>query len=140
MNLSRSFLVAIALTAAPDALAQVAAQKPAAEEPPVAVSQPKDPPYEAKLVRLAEVLGSVHYLRTLCGDDSMAWRISMEELLAAENPPADRKAKLIARFNHGYRAFDGIHKQCSQTAGTALARYMDEGEKLADDIASRYGN
>jgi uncharacterized protein (TIGR02301 family) len=130
----------LALVAAFPAFAQEAVDKPAAEEPPVAVSVPKDPPYEAKLSRLAEVLGSVHYLRTLCGDSSMAWRTSMEELLAAENPAPERKARLIARFNHGYRAFDSVHQQCNETVGTALARYMAEGEKLAGEIASRYGN
>jgi uncharacterized protein (TIGR02301 family) len=140
MSILKTILLAMALAATTQVLAQEAAEKPASNEPPVAVSAPKGPPYEAKLSRLAEVLGSVHYLRTLCGDNSMAWRVSMEELLTAENPAAERKAKLIARFNHGYRAFDGVHKQCSQTAGIALARYMEEGEKLADDIASRYGN
>ena len=64
----------------------------------------------------------------------------MEELLAAENPDAERRARLVARFNHGYRAFDAVHQQCNDTAGTALAQYMEEGEKLADEIASRYGN
>jgi uncharacterized protein (TIGR02301 family) len=140
MNLWKSALVGIALVAVTQVAAQETVQKSVVEEPPVAVTVAKDPPYEAKLSRLAELLGSVHYLRTLCGDNSMAWRTTMEDLLAAENPSAERKAKLIARFNHGYRAFDSIHKQCSQTAGTALARYMDEGEKLAEDIASRYGN
>ena len=132
------FLLALAATA--QAVAQEAAQKPADEEPAVSVSVPKDPPYEVKLSRLAEVLGSVHYLRTLCGENGMAWRTLMEELLAAENPDAERRARLVARFNHGYRAFDAVHQQCNDTAGTALAQYMAEGEKLADEIASRYGN
>ena len=140
MGIVKTILLAIALATTGQVFAQDAAQKSPAEEPPVTVSVSKDPPYEAKLSRLAEVLGSVHDLRTLCGENSMAWRISMEELLAAENPATERKAKLIARFNHGYRAFDGVHQQCSQTAGIALARYMEEGEKLAEDIASRYGN
>ena len=140
MSRKKTVLLALALGAAFPAIAQEAVRKPGAEEPPVTVSVPRDPPYEAKLSRLAEVLGSVHYLRTLCGDSSMAWRTSMEELLKAENPAADRKARLVARFNHGYRAFDGVHQQCNETAGTALAKYMAEGEKLAGEIASRYGN
>ncbi|MGB8817926.1 MAG: TIGR02301 family protein [Rhizobiaceae bacterium] len=112
-----------------------------AEAPPQPVpALVPDPPYEAKLVRLAEVLGSVHYLRRLCGEKSMEWRQSMEELVQAENPRPERKAKLIASFNHGYRAFDGVHVRCSESAGSALALYMAEGETLANDIASRYGN
>lgn len=133
-------MLAAALAASSLAVAQENGGKPEAEEKPLVESISKDPPYEAKLSRLAEVLGSVHYLRTLCGDKSMAWRDSMEELLAAENPAPDRKARLVARFNHGYRAFNSVHQQCNETAGTALARYMAEGEKLAGDIAARYGN
>ena len=36
-----------------------------------------------KLERLSEVLGSVHYLRNLCGEKSNMWREKMDELLAA---------------------------------------------------------
>jgi uncharacterized protein (TIGR02301 family) len=120
-------------------LAQEGGQAAQTEAPPE-VATAKDPPYEARLSRLAEVLGSVHYLRSLCGDKSMAWRGSMEELLAAENPSPERKAEFVARFNHGYRAFHSVHQQCNQSAGTALARYMQEGEKLAEEIASRYSD
>jgi uncharacterized protein (TIGR02301 family) len=140
MSRTKNVLVVLALLATAQAHAQEAAQKPGAEEPAATVPVPRDPPYEAKLSRLAEVLGSVHYLRTLCGETGMTWRASMEELLAAENPDAERKARLVARFNHGYRAFDVVHQQCNESAGTALARYMAEGEKLAGEIASRYGN
>jgi uncharacterized protein (TIGR02301 family) len=116
------------------------AQEKAAVPPQPVPAIAQDPPYEAKLVRLAEVLGSVHYLRRLCGEKSMIWRQSMEDLVQAENPPPERKAKLIASFNHGYRAFDGVHVRCSESAGSALALYMTEGEALSNDIASRYGN
>lgn len=140
MNWLKITFLALLLPVSAQAFSQESGQKQAAEEAPVPAVSAKDPPYESKLSRLAEVLGSVHYLRTLCGDKSLAWRKSMEELLAAENPPPDRRARLIARFNHGYRAFDGVHQQCTETAGTALERYMVEGEKLADEIASRYAN
>ncbi len=52
-------------------------------------------------MRLAEILGSLHYLRTLCGEAGGRWRTEMEGLLEAENPDTERRAKLIARFNHG---------------------------------------
>lgn len=140
MSALKIVLLTLALAVATLANAQDTTQDPAKEEPAATVSVAKDPPYEAKLSRLAEVLGSVHYLRTLCGETGMTWRASMEELLAAENPDAERKARLVARFNHGYRAFDAVHQQCNESAGIALARYMAEGEKLAGEIASRYGN
>lgn len=101
---------------------------------------PPDPPYEAKLMRLAEVLGSVHFLRRLCGDQSTSWRDSMGELIENEVPTPERKAKLTASFNHGYRSYDGVYLRCTDAATTALSLYMREGEALTLDISTRYGN
>lgn len=97
-------------------------------------------PYESRLVRLAEVLGSLHYLRNLCGEEGDAWRSQMEALLAAENPPPDRRARLIAGFNHGYRSFGGVYVTRTASAIEAISRYMKEGETLARDVAGRFGN
>ena len=98
-----------------------------------------DPPYQAKLERLAEVLGSIHFLRRLCGEESMVWRDSMGELIENEVPSADRKARLTASFNHGYRSFDGVYTRCTDAASIALGKFMAEGESLTQDIATRYG-
>ena len=44
-------------------------------------------PYDPYLLRLAEVLGSVHYLRTLCQTgEGNVWRDAMTDLIALENP------------------------------------------------------
>ena len=99
-----------------------------------------DPPYQAKLERLSEVLGSIHFLRRLCGEESMVWRDSMGELIENEVPTADRKARLTASFNHGYRSFDGVYTRCTDAASLALGKFMAEGEALTQDIATRYGN
>ena len=99
-----------------------------------------DPPYEAKLMRLAEVLGSLHFLRRLCGEQSAMWRDSMGELIENEVPTPERKARLTASFNHGYRSFDGVYLRCTDAAATALSQYMSEGEALTLDISTRYGN
>ncbi len=99
-----------------------------------------DPPYEAKLERLAEVLGSLHFLRRLCGEQSPIWRDSMGELIENEVPTAERKARLTASFNHGYRSFDGVYLRCTASATEALNKFMSEGEALTLDISTRYGN
>lgn len=99
-----------------------------------------DPPYEAKLERLAEVLGSLHFLRRLCGEQSTVWRDSMGELIANEAPTVERKARLTANFNHGYRSFDGVYMRCTASAADALNKFMSEGEALTLDISTRYGN
>ncbi|MER9119925.1 TIGR02301 family protein [Mesorhizobium sp. M0954] len=97
-------------------------------------------PFEPGLMRLAEVLGSLHFLRNLCGEKGDRWRAEMEKLIASENPTPERRARFIASFNRGYRSFGGTYTQCTASATEAISRYMKEGETLSRDIASRYGN
>ena len=97
-------------------------------------------PFEPGLMRLAEILGSLHFLRNLCGEKGDQWRAQMEKLLEAENPDPERRARFVASFNRGYRSFGGTYTQCTASATEAIARYMKEGEQLSRDIASRYGN
>lgn len=99
-----------------------------------------DGPYEPGLMRLSEVLGSLHFLRNLCGEKGDKWRGEMEKLLASENPDPERKARLTASFNRGYRSFAGTYTTCTSSATEAIARYMKEGEALTREIASKYGN
>jgi uncharacterized protein (TIGR02301 family) len=100
----------------------------------------EDPPYNEKLLRLAEVLGSVHFLRNLCGETTNQWRDAMNDLVVSENPTPERKAKIIASFNHGYRSYGGIYLRCTQAATTALDQFMSEGKALSEEIAQRYAN
>ena len=97
-------------------------------------------PFESRLMRLAEVLGSLHYLRNLCGESGNHWRDQMEKLIDAEKPDAARRARFIANFNRGYRSFDDIYVNCTRSAAEAISRYMKEGEALSREIAGRYGN
>ncbi|MCA0276410.1 MAG: TIGR02301 family protein [Proteobacteria bacterium] len=97
-------------------------------------------PFEPGLMRLAEVLGSLHFLRNLCGEKGTQWRAEMEKLIQAENPTPERRARFIASFNRGYRSFDGTYTACTPSATEAISRYMKEGEALSRDIASRFGN
>ena len=97
-------------------------------------------PFEPGLMRLAEVLGSLHFLRTLCGESGDQWRVQMEKLLESENPDPERRARFIASFNRGYRSFSATYTHCTASATEAIGRYMKEGETLTRDIASRYGN
>lgn len=97
-------------------------------------------PYDDKLMRLAEILGSLHFLRNLCGDTGTEWRDRMISLVDAEQPEADRKEKLYARFNHGYRTFASTYLSCTEAAASAIDSYMKEGEALTGEIVARYGN
>lgn len=106
-----------------------------------AVAQPKNQaPFEPSLMRLSEVLGSLHYLGGLCAQPAPKWRELMEKLIVAEAPSEERKAQLTASFNRGYRSFSSIYSTCTDSAKTAFERYRAEGEKLAGETATRFGN
>ena len=100
-----------------------------------------DGPFIEALSRLATVLGSLHFLRTLCAaEDTSIWRDEMGRFIAAQKPGEADKRRLIASFNNGYRAYESTYRSCTDAARLAHNRYQSEGEKLAQDIVTRYGN
>jgi len=110
------------------------------ETPPSTGNGEPIAPYDDKLLRLSEILGAVHYLRTLCGaKEGTKWRDSMNAILLAEEPGPKRKARLIANFNRGYRTFYGSYSTCTASALLAVDRYMEEGASLSKQITNRYG-
>jgi uncharacterized protein (TIGR02301 family) len=120
------------------ARAQESAPAEAAPEAPAARSEA---PFMKPLGRLASILGSIHFLRTLCGDeDGAAWRRRMEELLAAQAPGEADRRYLVGSFNSGYRAFESTYRECTPAARVAVNRYQGEGVTLAREISARYGN
>jgi len=137
-----SLLVFAGLVSAGPTMAQGGKNAPPPPPPEEAAPQVVIVPYDDKLARLAEILGSVHYLRTLCkapGADE--WRTDMQQLLDSEtNGEQQRKEKLTAAFNRGYRAFASVYTDCTQAAIVAEERYRNEGATLATEITSRFGN
>jgi uncharacterized protein (TIGR02301 family) len=92
-------------------------------------------PYDDKLNRLSEILGAVHYLRELCGqNDGQMWRDQMREILAADGGSGLRRAMLTRSFNNGYRSYGRTYQACTPSAQTAIARYLAEGSQLADAL------
>jgi len=92
-------------------------------------------PYDDKLARLSEILGAVHYLRELCGqNDGQQWRDQMREILTADGGSALRKAMLTRNFNNGYRSFGRTYQACTPSAQTAIGRFLAEGAQLADGL------
>lgn len=106
---------------------------------PMATLAQPSAPYDEKLARLAEVLGSIHYLSNLCTEPSNRWRDEMEQLLSAERPDPVRRARLIAAFNKGYRSFDSVYARCTDQARIAADGYVAEGRTLALELANTYG-
>ena len=98
-------------------------------------------PYDADLQRLAEILGSLQYLRTVCGaNEGQKWRSEMQALIDAEAPGGERRRQIVARFNRGYRGFEQTYRTCTPAADLAIRRYLEEGAKIARDITARYAN
>ncbi len=88
-------------------------------------------PYDAQLLRLSEILGAVHYLRELCGqNDGQTWRDQMRELTNAEGASALRKARLVENFNKGYRGYSRTYRTCNRSAIIAINRFIDQGAAI----------
>ena len=98
-------------------------------------------PFDGDLQRLAEILGALHYLRALCGsNEGQKWREQMEALVDAEAPGGERRQRMVASFNRGYRGFQQTYRSCTPAADIAIRRYLDEGARIARDITARYAN
>src|SRR5688572_20177992 len=87
-------------------------------------------PFDADLQRFAEILGSLHYLRAICGaNEGQKWRNEMQALADAETPTGERRTRLIASFNRGYHGFQQTYRTCTPAANVAIKRYLTEGAK-----------
>jgi uncharacterized protein (TIGR02301 family) len=94
-------------------------------------------PYDTKLLRLAELLGAIHYLRELCGaGEGQFWRDTMQELMKTEGSTAVRRARLTRSFNQGYRSYSRTYNVCTPSARTAIERFLAEGAEIADGLAA----
>ena len=97
--------------------------------------------FEGSLQRLAEILGALHYLRDICGaNEGQKWRNEMQALVEAEARGGERKARLTAAFNRGYRSYQQSYRTCTPAADVVIRRYLDEGSKIARDMTARYAN
>jgi uncharacterized protein (TIGR02301 family) len=111
------------------------AAAPSPQSAPMGVD---DRPYDAQLMRLAELLGSVHYLRELCGgNDGQTWRNQMKELVQSEGSTALRRARLVESFNKGYRSYARTYRSCTQPAQTAIGHFLEQGAAVADALAEQ---
>jgi uncharacterized protein (TIGR02301 family) len=107
---------------------------PARAQEPVA-------PYDPTLQRLSEILGALHYLRGICGaNEGQKWRNQMQALVDAETPSGERRARMVASFNRGFRIFQQSYRTCTPAADLVIRRYLDEGSRIAREVTARYAN
>ena len=98
-----------------------------------------DPPYQAEMERLSEIMGSLYFLQPLCRPEAGAdWRAEMGDLISLDQPDDDRRQRLAGAFNSGYEAYARLYRDCTVSADEALTRLLVEAEKTARDIHTRY--
>ena len=98
-------------------------------------------PYDSNLQRLAEIMGALHYLRGICGaNEGQKWRNELQALVDAEAPAGERRARMVAAFNRGYRGFQQSYHTCTPAADLVIRRYLEEGSRIARDVTARYAN
>ncbi|WP_455475646.1 TIGR02301 family protein [Bartonella sp. B17] len=98
------------------------------------------PPYDAKLLRLAEILGSLHFLQNLCSTPTHQWYNHMTTLVEAEEPTVKRRAYFYEAFNEAYRAFSENYHHCTQSAIEAHQKYIKEGRTLSENLLMHPNN
>ncbi|AWN46076.1 TIGR02301 family protein [Methylobacterium terrae] len=143
----RVAILAACLLAAAPALAQTrprpatrgAETKPAEREAP---APPPDAPapYDRDLLRLSEIIGSLSFLRELCGNpDAPEWPARMRALLDSEGTSPGRRDRLAGAYNRGYGGYAVTYRVCTPSAVEAATRYIAEGERLSVTLAGRFG-
>jgi uncharacterized protein (TIGR02301 family) len=137
-----AFVAAFCVAVSGQTFAQQAPAKAAApaEQPaPAPVADPP-PPYEPQLLRLAELMGALSYLRDLCGaHDADAFHAKMANLLEAEAKSETRKESLAGAYNNGFRGYELSYRVCTPAAHEIIARFLDEAARISTDVANRYG-
>ena len=115
---------------------------PAAKPAPTPSPTPRveAPPYEGDLLRLGELMGALAYLRELCHDgDGAEFRAKMAQLIQSDPRPQEAKDQLAGAFNRGFEGYRTTYRVCTANARDAIAAYLDETQRLARDVAARYG-
>jgi len=110
--------------------------EPQAEAPPETAA-----PYDPDLDRLAEILGTLHFLRNLCGaNEGPKWRDEAQALIEAEAPTGARHDKMVDSFNRGYAGYKQVYRTCTPSAHIVIRRFLEEGSRISRDITARYAN
>ncbi len=137
MVVARADLASAAAAPAPKAAAAPSAPS---STPPALTTPTPPPPYEPQLIRLAELMGALAYLRDLCGQgDSAEFRAKMAALLAVEPNDAQRRDQLAGAYNRSFQDYATSYRACGPSAAAIIERDLAETARLTSDLANRYG-
>ncbi len=105
-----------------------------------APASPDVKPYDPQLLRLAEILGALSYLRGLCGNgDGDVWYKRMQALLDAEGTSGARKDRLVGAFNRGIDGYSLSYRSCTPNARAIVDRFLTEASQIARQVENRFG-
>ncbi len=126
----------------PDAKSAPTAGAPNAGAPNVPPAPPEPPPpYEPQLLRMAEIMGALTYLRDLCGaHDGAEFRSKMKSLLDADGFDELQRDLLAGAYNRGFEGYSLTYRTCTPAAGEVIARYLAETARIAKELAGRFGS
>ena len=126
---------------AAEAPAAKPAPAPAAPGPqtPAPAAEPP-PPYQPQLLRLAEIMGALAYLRDLCGaGDGAKFRARMATLLDAQATSETQRDLLAGAYNRGFQDYEITYGACTPAAEAIVSHFLGEMARLASEVANRYG-
>ncbi|MGY6627441.1 MAG: TIGR02301 family protein [Oceanicaulis sp.] len=104
---------------------------------PASAVQESDPyPVES----LARILGELHGLTFACeGRQAQTWRAAMTELLDHEAPTAGTyRARLIDRFNDGFRHQERLRLRCGAESEMARRELSERGRAFSNQLRRTY--
>ena len=110
--------------------------------PPPAPPPPQAPPqpYDAQLLRLSEILGSLSYLTSICDTTQKdPFRAQMQALLDAEANASPRREEFAGAYNRGYRGLASTYARCTDNARALIRRFRDEGVSITRQVRNLYG-
>jgi len=103
--------------------------------PSVAWSQSDYARHSARLVRIAEIMGGLHYLRGICDkENNQVWRGNMLRLLDLEQPPQDVRERMVSRFNSYFDREKRSYSTCNRKTTREIKRLAGEGQQLTSEL------
>lgn len=94
--------------------------------------------YEADLVRMSELLGSIHHLRSICTlNEGSMWRGKMIDMLGTLEGSKSQRDMLISHFNDYYFRAERRFPICTSVAAREANKLFREAETLARRLSSQ---
>lgn len=89
---------------------------------------------------LANNLGQLHYLRTLCfNEDDQQWRKTASNMMDIEAPKdSARRRQLVRSFNAGYYEQKERYEDCTNTVAVDVAALAENGRRLSIMLGDPY--